>query len=832
MTRRLRAADVMDRLRDVDVEDRAATTAGRRTLGAGAEEVRREARARFGGFVLGRVNPGSRFRNRACVALDRHVFEEASNLGLLQFALPAQIGGGGRDKFDWGVVIAELARISRDPAFPVLLDISVENTELIMSSGRPELIDRYVSDLVAGRSFAVQAAYESRDPFDYETIARFEHGEWVLNGTKRFVAGAVVADLFIVYVRDEASNDMLAFLVQRDDPGVAPVRLETMGLRSMGLGQIVLHDVRLPEWRLLWRSDALSELNTYARGRRLMTACGVLGAMEGIVEACVQSLSTRRRSGRRVLDYPNVERSVGEMRALLEVARSIIYGALDNTRAPGRDPYFDELATTAKHQVSECALRVGQLVMNLEGGESYMAAFPWEQFMRDILGLIGGQGSQELLLIQLGQRSIVGFEGRQLREAGAQHAVGTLADAWWAMSALEAEECSDVSGRPDLAYPVLGVLTSAGLDLPIDTTARGEVTALLDRAHGLLAAVDADNTPEALPPRPSGALDGRLAKLAEQAWGFVVCTAAVRTGVLPHLVVPLSGQEAAARAGLSTDLVEATLDVLVRHQVVTIQEDGRYVASPGLEPVLAGGPRTSAFSARLRRAVTGAASLRATELGVPSSVRLDLPGRGDDAPLLADVLANKLLGRMEGLDELLDELGSRIGCAAGDDGRSAAALSAHIPITSVVTLEPDRPATERVLAAQLCPGDRIEVRAGEGAAFEAGDRLSLIWLPIAGHPAATLSQTIEAAAQALVPGGWIVLPCPLPPQRALSAAAARLDLTLSGGEPPAADEIEELLRRAGMSQIRRPWEDAAFGIRLITARRPGVLQSMGTHRAG
>src|SRR4051794_18373798 len=820
MTRRIRAADVMDRLRDVDVADRA--LAGRRTLGAEAEEVRREARARFAGFVLDRVNPGTRFRNRACVPLDHHVFEEASNLGLLQFALPAEIGGGGRSKYDWGVVIAELARISRDPAFPVLLDICVENTELIMSSGRPELIDRYVPDLVAGRSFAVQAAYESRDPHDYETTARFEHGEWVLDGTKRFVAGAVFADRFIVYVRDEVSNDMLAFLLQRDDPGVAPVRLETMGLRSMGLGQIVLHDVRLPEWRLLWRSDALSELNTYARGRRMMTACGVLGAIEGIVEACVESLATRTRSGRRVLDYPNVERSIGEMRVLLETARSIIYRALDNTRAPGRDPYFDELATTAKHQVSDCALRVGQLVMNLQGGESYMTAFPWEQFMRDILGLIGGQGSQELLLIQLGQRSIVGLEGRQLRQAGAQRAIARLADAWWAISALEAEQRDDVSDRPDVARSLSDVLTSAGLDLRIDAAVHSELAALLDRAHGLLAAVDSGTALEALPPGPSGALDGRLGALAAQAWGFVVFTAAVRMQLLQHLVVPLSAREAAACARLSTDLVEQHLDVLVRHQVVNVQEGGRYVVSPDLEPVLAGGPRTSAFSARLRRAVTGAASLRATDLGdrPRSAVRLHLPGRGDDAPLLADVLVYTLLGRLEGLEELLVETGSRIGCAAGDDGRSAAALCAHIPITSVLTPEPDRLTTERVVSMQPCPGDRIEVRAADIAGFEAGDRLSLIWLPVAGRPVAELSRAVEAAARALVPHGWIVLPCPLPAQRAVGAAVARLELTLSGGEPPAEGEIEELLERAGMSQIRTPWEDAALGIRLIAARRP------------
>ena len=364
---RRHAADVMDR----SIAD------GELTLEMRAEQVRHETRARFAGFVLDRVNPGTRLRNRSNEPFDTKLFEEASELGLLQFALPTEIGGAGRDKFDWGVVVAEVARLARDPGFPVMLDISVENTELLLASGRPELIDRYVPDLVAGRRFAVQGAYESRDFYEYQTTARFADGQWILNGAKRFVAAAVIANLFVLYVRDEASNDMLAFLVEREDPGVSVAPLETMGLRTMGLGQVLLHDVRLPEWRLVWRADALSELNTYARNRRMMSACGVLGAMDGIVEACVESLAARRRSGRRVLDYPNVERSVGDDAGADRVDFARPSTRARRTRAAGRDPYFDAVATAAKHQASECAIQVGRLVMNLQGGESYMSAFPW-----------------------------------------------------------------------------------------------------------------------------------------------------------------------------------------------------------------------------------------------------------------------------------------------------------------------------------------------------------------------------------------------------------------------------------------------------------------------
>ncbi|MFD8377499.1 acyl-CoA dehydrogenase family protein [Streptomyces sp. NPDC059679] len=879
MTGRAHAADVMNR-----------AAPGHPTLDAEIERIRREARRRFGSFVLDVANPGSHFRNKECRPLDNRVFEQAGELGLMGFSLPTEIGGEGRDKLAWGVVVEEIARLSRDPGFAVLLDISVEITELILSSGTPELIETYVPDLVAGRRFGVQGAYESRDPYDYHSTARLEGDVWVLNGAKRFLAGARFADLFVLFLRDEASNDMLAFLVEKDDPGVTPVHMDTMGMHTMGLGQVILHDVRLPAARLVWRADALSELNTYARIRRTMSACGVLGALDGVIENCVDALDPRKRGGRRVLEYPNVERSVGEMRMLLQSARASVYRALDGTRSPDRDPYFDEYATVAKHHASECALRVGQLVMSLQGGEAYMSAFPWERFMRDILGLISGQGSQEMLLLQLGQRTIVGLEGKRVREEAAERAVSKLADGWWALHA------AAHGGGEEYADAVAAVLSAAGFDAPttsdaFETAGRGAVAALLERAHALVAAVRAGRPPEALPQGPEGLFEGRLAKLAAGAWGLLACGVANETGLLTRLLEPCTVREAAEDL-LPPALAEGLLEALVAASVVRRDGEGRYVADEGLERVLIGGPRASAFAARLRRALDGGARLlsdlgevrhaptppgtaprrvvaapatprqrhidrsaqyegaappcdaphrttrertpppRGRSDGKPVAGRESLTGCGGEAAALADVLVNSLLGRLEGLPELLDRPGAQVGCAAGDGGRSAVELARHIPFVPVLALEPEP------LALGTAGGDgevRIRVDDGTGSTaagfaaedfkqagdFREGDRLALAWLPAAGPPdPEQLRAAVATAMEALLPGGWLVLPCPLPPKRPLGAAAARLDLALAGGRTPADGEVEGALTAAGLGHVRTAWDDTALGVRLIAARRP------------
>ncbi|MEU1787834.1 acyl-CoA dehydrogenase family protein [Streptomyces sparsogenes] len=808
MTARAHAADVMNRAHP-----------GHRTLDAEVEQVRREARRRFGGFVLDVANPGSHFRNKERRPLDNRVFEQAGALGLLGFSLPAEIGGEGRDKLAWGVVVEEVARLSRDPGFAVLLDISVEITELILSSGTPELIEAYVPDLVAGRRFGVQGAYESRDPYDYRSTARLDGDTWVLNGAKRFLAGAAFADLFVLFLRDEASNDMLAFLVEKDDPGVTPVSMDTMGMHTMGLGQVILHEVRLPRTRLLWRADALSELNTYARIRRTMSACGVLGALDGVIENCVEALSARRRGGRRVLDYPNVERSVGELRMLLQSARASVYRALDGTRSPDRDPYFDEFATVAKHHASECALRVGQLVMSLQGGEAYMSAFPWERFMRDILGLISGQGSQEMLLMQLGQRTIVGLEGRRVREEAAERAVAKLADGWWALHAVAHEgggEFADAARAVVAATGPATVVAASGPAAPGagDAEVRGAVAALLDRAHALVAAVRAGRPPEALPEGPAGLFEGRLAGLSEGAWGLLACGVARETGLLARLLQPCTAREAAG--DLPPALAEGLLEALVGVSVAHRDGEGRYAVAEGLERVLIGGPRASAFAARLRRALDGGARLRG---GKPKADGAAPAGCGGEAAPLADALVNSLLGRLEGLPGLLDRPGAQVGCAAGDGGRSAVELARHIPFVPVLALEPETVAADAVQVGGGGGGE-VRVRVAGPAGFAEGDRLALAWLPAAGLSAGELRPAVEAAVAALLPGGWVVLPCPLPPKRPLGAAAARLDLALAGGRVPDDGEVEGVLAAAGLGHVRAAWDDAALGLRLVAARRP------------
>ena len=363
-----------------------------------------EVERRFGAFIRERVNRGAAERDRTGEPLPRELLAEAGRLGLVGFSLPAEIGGEGRSKSEWGIVIEEVARLSLDTALTSVIDVNAGVAELLLGTGRQELVDRYAAPMAAGLFVCPPAAYENRDPFDYQTVAHEVDGGWRLDGCKPFVGGAVFADGFLVYARDGGSDDILAILVERGDHGARVDPLPTMGLRSMGFGSLALDRVRVSADRLVIGADALSAMNTYLRNRRLMTACAVVGHMRALFDACLVALDDRRRGGRGVLELPNVQRTLGEMFTAVQSCQAVVHHALSTTDGP-RDQFFDPVATAAKEFVAEQAIKVGLAVMNLQGGEGYMQQHPWERYMRDALGLIGGQGAQELLLIQLGQHA-------------------------------------------------------------------------------------------------------------------------------------------------------------------------------------------------------------------------------------------------------------------------------------------------------------------------------------------------------------------------------------------------------------------------------------------
>ena len=300
------------------------------------------------------------------------------------------------------MTLQELGYLSNDIGLCYVMSVFAHVATEIVLSGRADLIDRYARPMAQGRRFGAFAYTDTSDAFSFNTTARkTADGRYVISGLKPILTGALIADTFVVYVRNEA-DDIAVFILERDDPGVIIDPLDMAGLRGMGLGSLTLREVTVEPDRLLVASDGLGYAQQFLNVRRGIAACAPLGRMEAILEEVARHMSTTIRYGQPLSQFPNVQEELGSMYVSVESSRAVVYRALDRVRDGRADAEFDPVVSAAKYHVGEESIKVALSAMRLMGGEGYKRARGFERYLRDFAGLLAGAGTQEILAFDLG----------------------------------------------------------------------------------------------------------------------------------------------------------------------------------------------------------------------------------------------------------------------------------------------------------------------------------------------------------------------------------------------------------------------------------------------
>jgi acyl-CoA dehydrogenase len=182
------------------------------------------------------------------------LIEAAAEMGLYGFAIPEEYGGLGLSMAQEARLVMELGYTT--PAFRSRFGTNNGIAgHVLLEGGTPAQRKEYLPRLASGEwtaSFALTEAKAGSDPSGLRTSARREDGGWVLDGSKRFITNAPVADLFMVFARHDqeepAARDISVFLVPRDAPGlsVGP-KDEKMGQHGALTAEVFLDGVRVPD---------------------------------------------------------------------------------------------------------------------------------------------------------------------------------------------------------------------------------------------------------------------------------------------------------------------------------------------------------------------------------------------------------------------------------------------------------------------------------------------------------------------------------------------------------------------------------------------------------
>jgi alkylation response protein AidB-like acyl-CoA dehydrogenase len=369
-----------------------------------AREVAKLVDERFGPFLRERVNPGSAERDRTCTPVPQELFREAVACGLATMHMHESVGGGGIDACEWGLVLEQVGFLCDDGPFITMVGAMASMVNALVATGRQELIERYALPVSRGERFGCFAYTDGRDAFDFfSTCEEQSDGSWILNGKKPLVGGALTEHpFFVTYVRDVASNDLMAFIVERDDVGLRRIPVETYGMRATGFARLEFENLRVPKERIYVDSDGLAQAQVWLNPRRVGLACPMLGRMQATFDKAVDVLTSKIRYNRPVADMGNVQAALGRCYVRIESSRSIVYRALEGLRGGDFDPQWDPIIAAAKHHVTEQATALGQEMFRLQGTEGYIRGEPWERYVRDVAALIAGASTQDIVEVDLG----------------------------------------------------------------------------------------------------------------------------------------------------------------------------------------------------------------------------------------------------------------------------------------------------------------------------------------------------------------------------------------------------------------------------------------------
>ncbi|WP_409490871.1 acyl-CoA dehydrogenase family protein [Amycolatopsis sp. cmx-11-12] len=363
-------------------------------------EIADMVRARWG-TLLDKVGDTVVERDEARLPPPAELMDALAKAGLHRLSLPPAIGGEGADFLTWGMVLEQVGYRCTDSALPMIINHTIDIARFIEESGRDDLIEKYAEPIGRGTIGAAIAYTEDADAWSFTTVLRRKGDDFVLSGHKTYVTAGVMSDVFLVYPLDE-TGDMVACLVERDDPGVTVTPAAPLGMRTAGAASLTFEDVPLTAERILEPSDGLTHAQRFLSHQRLWITCAPLGRAQRVLEDCATWLSSSIRYGEPVAGLKNVEATLGRMYVAIESARSMLYRALTHVGAGRAEPVFDPLLSAAKCFAADQIRFVLESAFRVMGGHAFYGSPHLGRYLRDFSGLPIVAGTNDILEVNLG----------------------------------------------------------------------------------------------------------------------------------------------------------------------------------------------------------------------------------------------------------------------------------------------------------------------------------------------------------------------------------------------------------------------------------------------
>jgi len=332
----------------------------------------------------------------------KHLIKELGGLGAFGPYIPSKYGGADMDQISYGLIMQELERG----------DSSIRSMASVQSSlvmypiykfGSEEQRQKYLPLLAKGEligAFGLTEPNHGSDPGGMITRISDKGDHYLLNGSKMWITNASIADVSIVWAKDD-EKIIRGLIVEKGMEGfTAPEITKKWSLRSSSTGELVFDNVKVPKENLLPDVKGLRGPLTCLSSARYGIAWGVIGAAMDCYDTALQYSKERIQFKKPIASFQLTQKKLAEMITEITKAQLLVWrlGVLRN-----EDRATPAQISMAKRNNVKMALDVAREARQIAGAMGITGDFPFMRHMMNLESVITYEGTHDIHLLITGE---------------------------------------------------------------------------------------------------------------------------------------------------------------------------------------------------------------------------------------------------------------------------------------------------------------------------------------------------------------------------------------------------------------------------------------------
>jgi glutaryl-CoA dehydrogenase len=342
----------------------------------------------------------------------REIMNELGELGLLGSTLPEEYGGAGVNNVCYGLIAREVERV--DSGYRSALSVQ---SSLVMypiyTYGSEEHRRKYLPKLATGEwvgAFGLTEPDHGSDPGGMKTRATAVDGGYQLTGAKMWISNAPIADVFVVWAKDD-EGVIRGFVLERGMAGLSTPKIEgKFSLRASVTGEIVMDEVFVPAENRLPNARGLGGPFGCLNKARYGISWGALGAAEFCWHAARQYTLDRVQFGRPLAANQLIQKKLADMQTEITLG---LTACLRLGRLMDEDRSTPEMISMLKRNNAGKALDVARLARDMHGGNGISDEYHVIRHLVNLETVNTYEGTHDIHALILGraQTGIQAFTG-------------------------------------------------------------------------------------------------------------------------------------------------------------------------------------------------------------------------------------------------------------------------------------------------------------------------------------------------------------------------------------------------------------------------------------